>query len=289
MIRVSRGAEPPESKLHRLKKMAKAITAFNEHGDASKQLNDALSDYDRWKELIFLAHHKKCAYCERRAYLSNSPLEHFRPKRGAIRTEWRQKPQQIDASHYWWLTWTWENHLFACPRCNGQDHKGNYFQVEPGTACACPVGPVYMPAPDPLVSVAAEVPLFIDPSDPGVDPLDLLWWEPLNASLPPRTWVWVLRWNNARGRITAANLQLEDLAGDIGAHVRENIVPRVEVVLGDAQSGNLGQARTRWSDLLAQKLLNPQADFRGPTWKALDLLVPAADRATWGLAAPPRP
>ncbi len=50
----------------------------------------------------------KCAYCETRS--ERWDVEHFRPK-----------------SIYYWLVYSWDNLLFACPTCNG--FKNNHFEV----------------------------------------------------------------------------------------------------------------------------------------------------------------
>lgn len=51
----------------------------------------------------------KCAYCE--TYVEQMVVEHYRPKRGG----------------YYWLAFSWDNLLLACPTCNG--FKREYFPV----------------------------------------------------------------------------------------------------------------------------------------------------------------
>ncbi len=51
----------------------------------------------------------KCAYCE--SYVEQMVVEHYRPKRGG----------------YYWLAFSWDNLLLACPTCNV--FKGSVFPV----------------------------------------------------------------------------------------------------------------------------------------------------------------
>lgn len=294
MIRVDRGLEPAGLTTARSHRLAAAVAAFNAHGCPSDQLSAALTGYSLGsvKKTLYGRQHRKCAYCERRTDFSSHPVEHFRPKDGAWRHE-RGQAKSVDTDHYWWLAWSWDNLLFSCVRCNDQGHKGNFFQVQAGSACTCPSSPIAAPHPDPVVSVAVENALFIDPAG-ATDPLTLLWWEPMTQTpaglpIPPRLWTWSPRWTDDRGRVTADNLKLVELAADIQRRVAKDIVPRVNKVRDAGQAGDLGRAQAEWESLLDDKLRDPEEDFRGPTWKALDLLVPAADRAAWGLAEPPRP
>lgn len=56
-------------------------------------------------------HYKsKCAFCEEKA--ERLDVEHYRPK-----------------SVYYWLAYSWDNLLLACPTCN-QDHKGIQFDID---------------------------------------------------------------------------------------------------------------------------------------------------------------
>lgn len=51
----------------------------------------------------------KCAYCEQR--IEQSHVEHYRPKK-----------------IYYWLAFSWDNLILACPTCN--EHKGLNFEIE---------------------------------------------------------------------------------------------------------------------------------------------------------------
>jgi uncharacterized protein (TIGR02646 family) len=294
MILVVRGTEPAGLTAARGNRLAAAVAAFNAHGAPSDQLKATLIGYSlaSVKNTLYARQHRKCAYCERRTDYSSHPVEHFRPKDGAHRHE-RAQAEVVDEGHYWWLSWSWENLLFSCVRCNDQGHKGNFFQVAAGTACTCPTSPIAAPHPDPVVSVATESSMFIDPAG-AADPMTLLWWEPqthtpLGLPVPPRLWTWSPRWTDDRGRITADTLRLVELAAEIQKRIAKDVVPRVEGVRSLAAAGNLIAAQAAWTALLDDKLHDQEESFRGPTWKALDLLVPHADRAAFGLTHPTRP
>lgn len=138
MIRIRRGPEPASLATARNRQLSAAVKAYNQHGHGSKELSDKLVGYKlrRVKQRLFLAQHKKCAWCEVRAQYSSSPVEHYRPKNGAHRHD-RGEPPRIDHGHYWWLTWTWENLLFSCTRCNDQGHKANFFPTGARIVTAC--------------------------------------------------------------------------------------------------------------------------------------------------------
>lgn len=86
------------------------IISYRNYPESSKS-----SKYDsRYKmvdikdqlEKIYL---RKCAYCE--TFVEQMVVEHYRPKRGG----------------YYWLAYSWDNLLLACPTCNG--FKGDAFPV----------------------------------------------------------------------------------------------------------------------------------------------------------------
>lgn len=61
------------------------------------------------KEHLELIYKRKCAYCD--AFVEQIVVEHYRPKRGG----------------YYWLAYSWDNLLLACPNCN--EYKGDAFPV----------------------------------------------------------------------------------------------------------------------------------------------------------------
>lgn len=70
----------------------------------------------------------KCCYCEERQQDDRwQHVEHFRPKAEVTRSA--TSPPEPG---YWWLTWTWENLLFSCVRCNHT--KGSAFPLLQGSS-----------------------------------------------------------------------------------------------------------------------------------------------------------
>ena len=61
------------------------------------------------KTRLFNIYNGKCAFCEQR--VERWQVEHFRPK-----------------SVYYWLAFSWDNLLYACPDCNGS--KSNHFDTK---------------------------------------------------------------------------------------------------------------------------------------------------------------
>lgn len=281
MIRFARGAEPAALKARRQVALPLAIEAAAQHGTTSKELRDTLKGYDQGKATLHKRQRGKCAFCERKSGLDGNPLEHFRPKKGAIR-----KDGSIDEECYWWLCWTWENHLFSCNVCNGQARKGNKFWVT--TKVAAPVvapGDTELPAS--AFDLSGEGALLLDPTDD--DPLDHLQWLPLDRRAPRKQWLWGVHGLTPKGRATIEILKLEENLEIIQDHVANHLVARVDTVREHLAAGRSGAAAQAWQTLLNDTVANPKDELRGPTWWALQELLPEAERVAAGLAAVPRP
>ncbi len=235
--------------------------------------------------MLFLAQHRKCAYCERRVGLGGNALEHLRPKKEA----WRHlpgSPPRIERG-YWWLTWTWKNHLFACATCNTA-YKGNYFPLSPGSATLTgPASPYRNKRLRPAhLDVSIESPLLVDPS--AEDPLDHIEWRPIDRRQPKRLWKWSPAHLSAKGEATIAVLHLAELADDVGDHVREHVLARTERVCVHIDGGQRAAALAEWR-AIGHDLVRPRCQLAGPTWNALHYLVDAPRRAAANLLLPTRP
>ena len=289
MIPVHRGPEPPQLAKIRNKLLLTAIGAFNTYGPGSKELLAELVGYDLVKKDLYLRQHKKCAYCERTPGFDGQPVEHFRPKKHAIR---QSKPKLVqDRERYWWLTWTWDNLLFACATCNGPARKGNHFPLAQASASlACPMRPSAHPLPPSCLDLSSELPLLLDPSDGAIDPLDHLRWVPVDRGVPRSLWTWELRGLTTRGRKTKQILGLDDLADDVDNRYREVVWPRFHKEI-ESKLGNTTSARllARW-DKLIRDLVKPSSELTAATWSMLDVLR-GSTRVLRGakLPAPPRP
>lgn len=88
----------------------------------------------------------KCAYCECYvAHVAWLHVEYYRPKKEVDDGRNKLRPG------YYWLGYSWDNMLLACPRCNQRPNKGNKFPVG---------GPRARRPHEPL---ADELPLLLDP------------------------------------------------------------------------------------------------------------------------------
>jgi uncharacterized protein (TIGR02646 family) len=257
LIRVRRSLEPLALVEVRTKKLV---------GCAEKAQPDSgdLKGYDAngVKRLLFRDQHKKCAWCERRQDFSSSPIEHYRPKKGAFRNL-PGEDRQISNVHYWWLTWTWENLLFACTRCNDAAHKGNYFPLEPGSVEAKPPDG-QIPDAD-INSVREERPLLLNPAEDSF--LRHVEWIPGNTHQARRNWTWTPRGLTARGEATIAILKLGELADELAHHLRSvlNLVEEAEQHLCASRTV---EAKDTWRKVISY--LGPEYDFTAATWCALN-------------------
>lgn len=184
----------------------------------------------------------------------------------------------MDRDHYWWLALSWDNLVFSCIRCNDQGHKGNRFPLA-GPPWALPKPP-YRAAEVENIDLRPEQPLLIDPTAPGADPLGSLAWVPVRNGSSPEQPSWTVRWFDARGRETAKILKLEELAEEVGEHLRKNVWPRVRCARDLAGAGEVARAQQEWEVLLRDQLEDPVASLRGATFGALrDFFTSASERA----------
>ncbi len=228
------------------------------------------------------------AYCERRVGLGSNPVEHFRPKKEAWRHVRDDGANVVDTGRYWWLTWTWENMLFACVTCNDGRHKANYFPLQAGTS-PLPV-PVVAPGATSLnasaFSLQNESPLLIDPA--SVDPLDHIEWRPINPTEPRRLWKWDPVHLTEVGRVTIKTLQLNELTDDVSDHIRRNLLARTEAICDLIDAGNVALAKSEWSRL-GIDVASSASVHAAASWCALHLLVGDELREAASLPRCPRP
>ncbi|WP_335954656.1 hypothetical protein [Acinetobacter guillouiae] len=148
MIKINRGLEPIELTtarsihLNRIRNLGRTPNSKDIYG------------YEIVAEYLWKAQHHKCCYCEHRITKSYNDVEHYRPKTNADRS-----PGCSLQHGYWWLAYTWENLLFACPSCN-RSHKRSLFPLDTGsTSLVAETSPP-----------ANEKPLLIDPA--SINPVE---------------------------------------------------------------------------------------------------------------------
>ncbi len=255
MIRVARGPEPSELRRSRRWRLARAEIAVAEARTPETASGYRLGGVVK-AQLVELPG-EVCAFCEMEIYKEGSPVEHFRPR-----------------THYWWLTWTWENLLLACGRCNGL--KLHFFPLEDAAARAS----------GPEDDLATEQPLLVDPV--GDDPREHIRFrlserdgrltaKAFAASIP------------GRGRSKRGAKTIEWLKLDQNDHLNEHVSDLLSDVV-DLQSfmatGQQNEVRKCWQRLLT-KYLRKGRPFRSATWDVLAQVVPAEERALWGLESLP--
>ena len=148
MIRLTRPDVPAGHAVRASKGTKKLWEEWNNTGVTPKA-KSSIYAHPSVKEALKNAQHHKCAYCETLNPTSHDVVEHFRPKNG-----WQQKRgDALGKPAYFWLSYEWENLLFACDVCNDAAHKGNLFPLAIPSARADAANP----------DVANEKPLLINP------------------------------------------------------------------------------------------------------------------------------
>lgn len=98
----------PAKTTNERRKQIIALGSYPDPKDAA--LFDSRYKYRDIKTELSSIYYGKCAYCESSA--EQLVVEHYRPKRGG----------------YYWLAFSWDNLLLACPQCN--NFKSDQFPVE---------------------------------------------------------------------------------------------------------------------------------------------------------------
>jgi len=80
-----------------------------------EKIYDNCYKHDDVKEKLNNIYHHKCAFCEQKVEQVN--IEHYRPK----------KQRGSDSYAYYWLAFSWDNLIIACPKCNR--NKANKFRI----------------------------------------------------------------------------------------------------------------------------------------------------------------
>lgn len=272
MIRVHRGAEPATLREARWWRLARAWVAH----EAGEPI--VFDDYntDDVRALLYARQHEKCAYCEMQVQNTGQPVEHFRPKKYAVRAV--EGEGDRDDDRYWWLAWTWENLFFACVSCNSPGRKGNRFPLAPGAA-PCATGVAAEGPPGVPLDERAQL---VDPS--REDPIDAIVFVEEGDDWKPTG-----RAGDRRGRDTVAMLHLDDrdaLLGKYRHHVDVTMAPYLDAVdaafdIEDGEALSLA-----WRRLVASMLLNRRSVFRALSYDVIAARYDEATRAEHDLPLP---
>lgn len=155
MIRVVRGDEPVVLRSVREKHLS-ALRGLGRQPQSGDIDGYQVAGEHLWRRQRF-----KCCYCEQKIRLRYNDVEHYRPKGRAERG-----PGCSHTHGYWWLAYSWENLLFACPSCN-RSSKSSRFPLAPGS--------VSLRAEE--GAPGAESPLLIDPgsNENPVQHIEFVW------------------------------------------------------------------------------------------------------------------
>jgi hypothetical protein len=249
VIGFARPAEPAALPPLRAAKLAAARTA-----KASGAKVD-FTEYDVVKPALFAMQHGKCCYCEKREEQAKyRDVEHYRPK-----------------VLYWWLTWTWENLLFACIDCN-REQKRDRFPLSPE-------GPRLVPEQAPP---GEERPLVLDPSDRLMDPAREIEFRRERVSGRER---WVPHGVTPRGSETIAvcGLDRPNLLDLYTYHVVHGVRPKLDAFFTAHREGDAQDAFKAWERTKRGLLLPGGAPFRALSHDALNMLVPVELRERYRL------
>lgn len=164
----------------------------------------------------------KCCYCEMKVPCGYNDVEHYRPKARADRL-----PGSVDVHGYWWLAYSWDNLLFACPACN-RSGKNSKFPLDPSGGVLCAEGE----------PPGTEVPLLINPAadDPSVE-IEYAYCSLIETRRAG--WYAVGRGGSLVGSITAdvCGLNRDELLELRDDHVQCYILPQVDALFAALTSG----------------------------------------------------
>ncbi|MBV0882133.1 hypothetical protein KTQ42_22920 [Noviherbaspirillum sp. L7-7A] len=200
-------------------------------------------------------------------------VEHYRPKTSASRL-----PGCSLTHGYWWLAFTWENLLYACPNCN-RSSKNDKFPLAVGSKSLTAEKPV----------PGQEMALLLDPGS-SINPVSHIVFQLETVGPPGSKSQW---WARPRNQSQIGNFSIDtyglnyqqhlDMRDD---HFKYVIEPRVKdfqkVFFGSKERKALMAAYER-----ASELLNPANVYMAFNYDALSSLIPNSQlkriKKTWPL------
>lgn len=272
MIPVRRGPAPRTWVATATGELARVRTAVTAGQRLTKKLLGVR--YTEVRGDLRRAQRHKCCYCERKLEAKHEPVEHFRPKLRATRSNRTSVPG------YWWLTWSWQNLLFCCRNCN--NIKLDQFPLV-GDAVAPHFGHPLAPGRSPP---GQEQAMLIDPAmEDGAASLQFL---PVMLRRK-RQWRPFPRGGSPRGRETIRVLGLDrdeliDLYTTWAGLIERDLKPLRAAI----RRLDTARVREEWTSL-TRRYYREDQPFTQLSLDVLDHHVPAAERRTWKLALPKRP
>ncbi|MBF0409630.1 MAG: hypothetical protein HQM10_19980 [Candidatus Riflebacteria bacterium] len=188
-------------------------------------------------------------------------VEHYRPKASADR-----RPGSLLTHGYWWLAFTWNNLLFACPSCN-RSGKNDRFPLDHGSI---PIMGEELPP-------GGEIPLLLDPGS-SINPVEHIQFvlKSVGPKGSPKHW-WAQPRNRSRFGHTTIDVcalncdELRELRSD---YFETTIAPKVKALneaLATAQRELIQREYDR-----ALELFNPRLPNVAFAYDALCSSIPSA-------------
>ena len=233
--------------------------------------SDEITGYRVVSRDLWYIQHYKCCYCEFKIAASYNDVEHYRPKAAADRT-----PGSGESHGYWWLAFTWENLLFACPSCN-RTEKNQLFPLRSGSVAL-------QPEQDPPRS---ERPLLIDPAG-LLHPPEHIQYVP--AALQPGDrfphWWARPRTGSLHGGWTlqVCGLNRDELRELRGDHVERVVRPRASELRDALRRGDQREITSTLAR--CRELIVETSPFSLLSYDALRTLVPPTAMRARGLRWP---
>ncbi len=253
MIRIDRGAEPAELARMRATKLA----SLGALGRAPT--SDDIVGYREVARHLWEAQHYKCCYCEQKVQLRFNDVEHYRPKCRADR-----RPGCSLNHGYWWLAFSWDNLLFACPGSN-RSEKNDLFPLAIGSTSLQPTSP----------PPGMEHPLLLDPGS-LVNPVEHIEYVEESIGKTGTSTYWWARpralsiYGNQTIEVCGLNhSDLRDLRND---YYRTVISRQIRALTDALDESRLVSIQREFDRAIA--LLEPESIFVGFTYDALRASIP---------------
>ncbi len=263
MIRIRRGREP--AKLRPIRRAALANARAHHAAGTLDKVTLGIA-YQIVKDDLCAVQHFKCCYCERNNIEpSHNDVEHYRPKLSADRGA------GFPNHGYWWLAWTWQNLMFACPNCN-RTEKNDVFPLAAGS-----VALVHEQRPP-----GSELALLIDPC--VENPIGHIKFQ-YHPALPKHKWRPLPKNGSARGDRTNWVLGLDrpSLLDLYDRRVRDYLEPIIMRLNVEIALNNQRQIDSIWANEALPWVVSNRP-FTALSYDALDYYVPITVRHRFSIS-----
>lgn len=255
MIQITRGPEPAELPLFRSTQLSR-LRALGREPRSDEIVGYRLIAKALWERQLH-----KCCYCEHRIMFNYHDVEHYRPKGRADRL-----PGCSLTHGYWWLAYSWNNLLYACPGCN-RTGKNDRFPLNIG--CSSIVAE--------NVITGTELPLMLDPGA-NINPVEHIEFVMRPAKLSGETVYW---WARPRAGSLLGNVSIDvcDLNRDELRETRNDyfatvLAPQVQALEFELAAASHGAVLLELRRALA--LLEPRNVYVAFSYDVFRAFIPDA-------------